>query len=55
MTAVWWRINKCRVRCSTKPLCCCGVASTPQEFAERIKWEIDKWAKVIRTAGIKVQ
>jgi hypothetical protein len=25
MTAVCWRINKCRVRCSTKPLCCSGV------------------------------
>jgi tripartite-type tricarboxylate transporter receptor subunit TctC len=31
------------------------IASTPEEFAERIKWEIDKWAKVIRAADIKVQ
>jgi len=31
------------------------IASTPGEFAERIKWEIDKWAKVIRAADIKVQ
>jgi tripartite-type tricarboxylate transporter receptor subunit TctC len=31
------------------------IASTPTEFAERIKWEIDKWAKVIRAANIKVQ
>ena len=31
------------------------IASTPKEFADRIKWEIDKWARVIRTAGIKVQ
>jgi tripartite-type tricarboxylate transporter receptor subunit TctC len=31
------------------------IASTPKEFAARIEWEIDKWAKVIRTAGIKVQ
>jgi tripartite-type tricarboxylate transporter receptor subunit TctC len=31
------------------------IASTPQEFADRIKWEIDKWAKVIRAADIKVQ
>ncbi len=23
--SVCWRINKCRVRCSTKPLCCSGV------------------------------
>ena len=30
-------------------------ASTPGEFADRIKWEIDKWAKVIRAADIKVQ
>ena len=31
------------------------IASTPEEFADRIKWEIDKWAKVIRAADIKVQ
>jgi tripartite-type tricarboxylate transporter receptor subunit TctC len=31
------------------------IASTPEEFAERITWEIDKWAKVIRAADIKVQ
>ena len=29
------------------------VASTPQEFATRIKFEIDMWAKVIRAANIK--
>jgi tripartite-type tricarboxylate transporter receptor subunit TctC len=32
-----------------------SIASTPKEFAARIEWEIDKWATVIRTAGIKVQ
>jgi tripartite-type tricarboxylate transporter receptor subunit TctC len=31
------------------------IASTPKEFADRIRWEIDKWAKVIRTANIKAQ
>jgi tripartite-type tricarboxylate transporter receptor subunit TctC len=31
------------------------IASTPKEFAARIKWEIDKWAKIIRAADIKVQ
>jgi tripartite-type tricarboxylate transporter receptor subunit TctC len=31
------------------------IASTPGEFADLIKWEIDKWAKVIRAAGIKAQ
>jgi tripartite-type tricarboxylate transporter receptor subunit TctC len=31
------------------------IASTPGEFAERIKQEVDKWDKVIRAAGIKVQ
>jgi len=31
------------------------IASTPKEFADRIKWEIDKWAKIIRAADIKVQ
>jgi tripartite-type tricarboxylate transporter receptor subunit TctC len=29
------------------------VASTPEEFATRIKVEIDMWAKVIRAANIK--
>jgi len=31
------------------------VASTPEEFAERIRVEIPKWAKVIRDAKIKIQ
>jgi tripartite-type tricarboxylate transporter receptor subunit TctC len=31
------------------------IASTPKEFAERIKAEIDKWAKVVRAADIKAQ
>jgi tripartite-type tricarboxylate transporter receptor subunit TctC len=31
------------------------IAGTPQEFAERIKSEIGKWAEVIRAAGIKAQ
>ena len=32
-----------------------SIASTPEEFADRIRWEIDKWAKVIRAANIKAQ
>jgi len=31
------------------------VGSTPEEFAQRIDWEIAKWAGVIRAAGIKAQ
>ena len=31
------------------------IASTPKEFAARITWEIDKWAKVILAANIKAQ
>jgi tripartite-type tricarboxylate transporter receptor subunit TctC len=31
------------------------IGSTPEEFARRIKWEIEKWAKVIRAADIKAQ
>jgi tripartite-type tricarboxylate transporter receptor subunit TctC len=31
------------------------IAGTPKQFADRITWEIDKWAKVIRAAGIKPQ
>jgi tripartite-type tricarboxylate transporter receptor subunit TctC len=31
------------------------IVSTPREFADRIRWEIDKWAKVIRAADIKAQ
>jgi tripartite-type tricarboxylate transporter receptor subunit TctC len=32
-----------------------GVASTPEEFEQRIKTEIETWGKVIRAANIKVQ
>ena len=32
-----------------------SVASTPEEFAARIRDEIPKWGKVIRDAGIKTQ
>jgi tripartite-type tricarboxylate transporter receptor subunit TctC len=31
------------------------VGSTPEEFAQRIDWEIAKWAGVIRAAGIQAQ
>jgi tripartite-type tricarboxylate transporter receptor subunit TctC len=31
------------------------IGSTPKQFAERIRSEIDKWAKVVRAAGIKAQ
>jgi tripartite-type tricarboxylate transporter receptor subunit TctC len=31
------------------------IASTPNEFAERIRQEVGKWDKVIRAAGIKAQ
>jgi tripartite-type tricarboxylate transporter receptor subunit TctC len=31
------------------------IGGTPKQFAERIRSEIDKWAKVIRAAGIKAQ
>jgi tripartite-type tricarboxylate transporter receptor subunit TctC len=31
------------------------VASTPEEFADRIKVEIETWAKVIRAAHIKAE
>jgi tripartite-type tricarboxylate transporter receptor subunit TctC len=31
------------------------IGSTPKQFAQRIRSEIDKWAKVIRAAGIKAQ
>ena len=31
------------------------VASTPEEFAIRIKLEIETWAKVIRAAHIKAE
>jgi quercetin dioxygenase-like cupin family protein len=31
------------------------VASTPEEFAARIKVEIPKWAKVLRDANIKAE
>jgi tripartite-type tricarboxylate transporter receptor subunit TctC len=31
------------------------IGSTPAEFAQRIRSEIEKWAKVIRAAGISAQ
>src|SRR5262249_59231633 len=31
------------------------IASTPRGFAARLRWEIDKWAQVIRAANIKAQ
>jgi len=31
------------------------VASTPDEFANRIRFELDTWARVIRAANIKAQ
>jgi len=31
------------------------LSSTPQEFGDYIRSEIDKWAKVVRQAGIKVE
>jgi len=31
------------------------VASTPEDFANRIKIEIEMWAKVIRAANIKAE
>ena len=31
------------------------VASTPDEFAARVKTEIPKWGKVIREANIKAE
>ncbi len=34
---------------------CDAVASTPDEFAQRIRDEIDMWGKVIRAANIKMQ
>jgi len=31
------------------------VANTPEEFAARIKLEIDKWGKVVRDANLKIE
>jgi tripartite-type tricarboxylate transporter receptor subunit TctC len=31
------------------------VANTPDEFAARIKLEIDKWGKVVRDANLKIE
>ena len=31
------------------------IGSTPAQFADRIRFEIDRWAKVIRAAGISAQ
>ena len=31
------------------------VGSTPEEFAAQIRGDIDKWSKVVRDAGIKIE
>lgn len=31
------------------------VASTPEQFAAQIKVEVAKWAKVVKSAGVKVE
>jgi tripartite-type tricarboxylate transporter receptor subunit TctC len=30
------------------------IASTPEQFAAQIRIEVEKWGKVIRAAGIRV-
>jgi tripartite-type tricarboxylate transporter receptor subunit TctC len=32
-----------------------AVGSTPDEFAAQIKADIEKWSKVVRDAGIKIE
>jgi len=32
-----------------------GVASTPEEFAARIKVEIEKWGKVVHDANLRIE
>jgi tripartite-type tricarboxylate transporter receptor subunit TctC len=31
------------------------IANTPQQFGVRIKTEMDKWAKVVRAANLKIE
>jgi tripartite-type tricarboxylate transporter receptor subunit TctC len=31
------------------------VASTPEQFADFLKLEIPKWAKIVKDAGVKPQ
>jgi tripartite-type tricarboxylate transporter receptor subunit TctC len=31
------------------------VGSSPEEFARRIKAEVDQWSKIIQAGGIKVE
>jgi tripartite-type tricarboxylate transporter receptor subunit TctC len=31
------------------------VANTPDEFAARIKLEMEKWGKVVRDANLKIE
>jgi hypothetical protein len=31
------------------------VANTPDQFGERIKFEMDKWGKVVRDARLRIE
>jgi tripartite-type tricarboxylate transporter receptor subunit TctC len=31
------------------------IASTPEQFAVQVKFEIERWGKVIKAAGIKAE
>ena len=41
----------------TAALCCCGIAQakTPRETGLWLASEKDKWAKVVKEAGLKVE
>jgi tripartite-type tricarboxylate transporter receptor subunit TctC len=32
-----------------------AVTSTPDEFAARVRSEIEKWGKVVRASGVKAE
>jgi tripartite-type tricarboxylate transporter receptor subunit TctC len=46
-----WRCPRCAIACWASPA---PVGGTPEQFASHIQREIDKWARVIRAANIKL-
>jgi tripartite-type tricarboxylate transporter receptor subunit TctC len=48
-------MRSAEVKTKLAPLGAVIIASTPDQFADYVKVEIDKWAKAIATSGLKAK